>query len=122
MIKLAVALMPSMLEIEENERHDSGNDVKYRPQYLQGVIDFNRSQGRAVYPDANGTLRITFGEVVGYSPQEGVNYVPFTSLNGVSAKATNSEPFDAPNHLLRSATFVNLVLAYKLSRLRLIAD
>jgi hypothetical protein len=103
MIKLAVAMMPSLLELEEVERNDSGNDVKYRPQFLQGVIDYNRSKGRAVYPDANGTLRITFGEVVGYSPQEGVNYVPFTSLNGVAAKATNSEPFDAPKNLLKAA-------------------
>jgi hypothetical protein len=102
MIKLAVALMPTLLELEENERHDSGNDVKFRPQYLQGVIDFNRSQGLAVYPDANGTLRITFGEVVGYSPQEGVNYVPFTSLKGVAAKATGNEPFDAPKNLLKA--------------------
>lgn len=102
MIKLAVAMMPTLLELEESERHDAGNDVKYRPLYLQGVIDFNRSQGRAVYPDANGTLRITFGEVIGYSPQEGVNYVPFTSLNGVAAKATNSEPFDAPKNLLQA--------------------
>jgi hypothetical protein len=102
MIKLAVALMPTLLELEENERHDSGNDVKFRPQFLQGVIDFNRSQGRAVYPDANGTLRITFGEVVGYSPQEGVNYVPFTSLKGVAAKATDNEPFDAPKNLLKA--------------------
>ena len=102
MIKLAVALMPTMLELEENERHDSGNDVKYRPQYLQGVIEYNRSKGQAVYPDANGTLRITFGEVVGYSPQEGVNYLPFTSLDGVAAKATGNEPFDAPKNLLKA--------------------
>ncbi|MGH8051355.1 MAG: S46 family peptidase [Arenimonas sp.] len=102
MIKLAVAMMPTLLELEENERHDAGDDVKYRPQYLQGVIDFNRSQGRAVYPDANGTLRITFGEVIGYSPQEGVSYSPFTSLNGVAAKATDSEPFDAPKNLLQA--------------------
>jgi hypothetical protein len=102
MIKLAVALMSTTLELEENDRRDSGNDVKYRPQYLQGVIDYNRSQGLAVYPDANGTLRITFGEVVGYSPQEGVNYLPFTSLNGVAAKATDAEPFDAPKNLLKA--------------------
>jgi len=102
MIKLAVALMPTMLELEEEERHDAGNDVKFRPHYMQGVIDYNRSQGRAVYPDANGTLRITFGKVVGYSPQEGVEYVPFTSLTGLAAKATGTEPFDAPQNLLKA--------------------
>lgn len=102
MIKLAVALMPTLLEIEENDRHDSGNDAKYRPQFLQGVIDYNRSLGRAVYPDANSTLRITFGEVIGYSPQDGVNYAPFTTLQGLAAKATDNEPFDAPKSLLKA--------------------
>jgi hypothetical protein len=101
-IQLAVKLMPDLLKIEETDRQISGNDAKYRPQYLQGVIDYNRSKGRAVYPDANGTLRITFGEVVGYSPQEAVNYVPFTTLKGLAAKATDSDPFDAPKDLLKA--------------------
>jgi len=102
MIKLAVALMPTFLQIEEDERRDSGDDVKYRPQYLQGVVDYNRSKGQAVYPDANGTLRITFGKVIAYSPQDGVDYLPFTTLEGVAAKASNSEPFDAPANLLQA--------------------
>ncbi len=102
MIKLAVAMMPTLLEIEETDRQDSGNDANYRPQYLQGVIDYNRSQGRSVYPDANSTLRITFGEVTGYSPQDGVSYVPFTNLQGLAVKATDSDPFDAPKNLLKA--------------------
>jgi Peptidase S46 len=102
MIQLAVKLMPELLKMEEAERQNSGNDAKFRPQYLQGVIDYNRSKGGAVYPDANGTLRITFGEVTGYSPQEAINYVPFTTLKGLAAKATDSDPFDAPQNVLKA--------------------
>jgi hypothetical protein len=102
MIQLAVKLMPELLKMEEAERQNSGNDAKFRPRYLQGVIDYNRSKGSAVYPDANGTLRITFGEVTGYSPQEAINYVPFTTLKGLAAKATDSDPFDAPKNVLKA--------------------
>ncbi|MEO8000699.1 MAG: S46 family peptidase [Arenimonas sp.] len=102
MIKLAVTLMPTFLEIEKHEKDVSGDDVKYRPQFLQGVLDYKRSKGLASYPDANGTLRITFGQVTGYSPQDGVNYSPFTTLQGLAAKATDSEPFDASKNLLQA--------------------
>jgi hypothetical protein len=48
-----------------------------------------------VYPDANNSLRITFGTVQGYSPRDGVIYKPFTTLEGVAEKHTGVEPFDA---------------------------
>jgi Peptidase S46 len=102
MIKFAVAMMPTLLKIEDTDRENAGNDAMYRPQYLQGVIDYNRSKKRAVYPDANSTLRITHGEVVGYSPQEALNYTPFTTLQGLAAKATDSDPFDAPKKQLQA--------------------
>ena len=60
------------------------------------MIYYNRSRGLAVYPDANGTLRITYGKVTGYVPRDGVAYTPFTTLEGLAAKASDTEPFDAP--------------------------
>jgi hypothetical protein len=53
-----------------------------------------------VYPDANLSLRITFGNVKGYEPRDGVMYTPFTTLEGVAAKHTGEDPFDAPQALL----------------------
>jgi hypothetical protein len=95
-IALAVQLMPALLEIEQQGRRNNGEDARWRPVYLQGVIDYNRSRGLAVYPDANSTLRITYGHVTGYVPRDGVAYTPFTTLGGLAAKATEAEPFDAP--------------------------
>src|SRR5690606_7402607 len=54
------------------------------------------SQGRPVYPDANSSLRITFGTVRGYSPRDGVEMTPFTTLAGIVAKTTGKEPFVSP--------------------------
>jgi hypothetical protein len=95
-VQLAVKLTPALLAIEEQARRNTGEDARWRPVYLQGVIDYNRSRGAGVYPDANSTLRITYGHVTGYAPRDGVAYTPFTTIDGVAAKATRAEPFDAP--------------------------
>ena len=99
-IQYAVAVMPSLLALEEQRKTRTGQSLLARPAYLQAVADYRKSQGEFVYPDANLSLRITFGNVVGYQPKDGVDYTPFTTLEGVAAKATGVEPFDAPQALL----------------------
>jgi len=44
------------------------------------------------YPDANGTLRISFGQVKGFSPADAVQYRYFTTLDGVMEKADSAIP------------------------------
>ncbi len=47
------------------------------------------------YPDANSTLRVTYGQVNGYEPKDGVWYEPVTTLGGVIAKyIPNDYEFD----------------------------
>jgi hypothetical protein len=55
-----------------------------------------------VYPDANGTLRVTFGKVEGYRPRDGLVATPFTSVAGMVAKH-GAEPFVAPQPLRDAA-------------------
>ena len=62
--------------------------------------------GGKLYPDANGTLRFTYGKVTGYVPRDGVVYEPQTSLAGVLEKATGERPFDAPVALIDAAKIV----------------
>ncbi|MBN2490481.1 MAG: S46 family peptidase [Planctomycetes bacterium] len=52
------------------------------------------------YPDADGTLRLTFGRVRGYRPRDAVYYGCMTSLGGVVEKETGREPFASPPRLL----------------------
>jgi len=99
-IRYAVAVMPALLEMEKQDKLHKGEQLKYRPVYLQALADYKQSQGMFVYPDANLSLRITFGNVKGYTPKDGVAYTPFTTLEGVSAKQTGAEPFDSPKALL----------------------
>ena len=96
LLRLAVALQPTLIEIEDKAKARSGDSSRHRPVYLAAVQAYKRSQGQGVYPDANLSLRITYGNVMGYAPRDGVAYTPFTSLDGIAAKATGVEPFDAP--------------------------
>jgi hypothetical protein len=62
-----------------------------------------RAAGRLA-PDANSTLRITYGTVRGYAPTKGAAvYAPFTRLDEVVKKHTGSDPFVAPKALLDAA-------------------
>ncbi len=99
-IRYAVAVMPALLEIEKQDKVETGEQLEYRPIYLQALADYKKSHGEFVYPDANLSLRITFGNVKGYAPRDGVEYVPFTTVEGVAAKQTGAEPFDSPKALL----------------------
>ena len=96
-IQYAVAMLPTSLKLEEDRKLRAGETIVPRATYLQAVADYNSAQGRAVYPDANSSLRITFGNVMGYTkPGSGKAEDAFTTLEQVAAKATGKEPFDAP--------------------------
>ena len=101
-IQLAVAMTPTLLKQEEQRKTRMGETLAARPVYLQAVADYKKSKGEYVYPDANSSLRITFGNVVGYTKTDGSKQAPFTKLEEVAAKATGQEPFDAPKPLLLS--------------------
>ena len=95
-IQYAVALAPTLLKIEEERKVRAGELMLPRARFLQAIADYNQALGRAVYPDANSSLRITFGHVQGYTRPDGQKQAAFTRLEEVAAKATGKEPFDAP--------------------------
>jgi hypothetical protein len=99
-IQYAVAVMPTLLKLEQERKTRAGEALVARPVYLQALADYKKTQGKFVYPDANLSLRITFGNVTGYRPKDGVAYTPFTTLEGVAAKETGQDPFDSPKALL----------------------
>jgi len=51
-------------------------------------------------PDANSTLRLTFGRIQGYSPADALYSSPITTLKGVVEKTTGREPFNSPQKLI----------------------
>jgi hypothetical protein len=60
-----------------------------------------QKKGKKMYPDANSTMRITYGKVQSYEPQDGVHYSYFTTLDGLMAKyKPGSDEFDVPKDLI----------------------
>jgi hypothetical protein len=95
-IQFAVQTYAADMALEKQQKQLQGELMKVRPQYMDAIIAYNREQGKPVYADANSSLRVTVGNVKGYSPQDGLVAVPFTRLEGLLAKDTGVDPFDAP--------------------------
>lgn len=66
--------------------------------FIQGVMEMQK--GRSFYPDANFTMRLTYGKVGGYSPRDAVYYKHYTTLAGVLEKEDpNNYEFIVPQKL-----------------------
>ncbi len=95
-IKLAVALYPGDVAAERTEKERSGRTQAARAVYMQGLLAYRASLGQPVYPDANGSLRLTWGKVTGRA-RDGQIWTPFTTAEGLLAKHTGKGEFDAPD-------------------------
>lgn len=95
-IALAVRLHDAGMALENGRNEIDGNLERVIPQYMAAVIAFKTSQGKPVYPDANSTLRVTYGTVSPYSPRDGLLKGPFTTVEGILEKETDKDPFIVP--------------------------
>ncbi len=66
--------------------------------FMAGMME--RKGNAPIYPDANFTMRLTYGKVGGYSPKDGVEYKYYTTLEGVMQKEDPNNPeFIVPEKL-----------------------
>ncbi|EDL47746.1 S46 family peptidase [Erythrobacter sp. SD-21] len=100
-MQLAVALYEYERGLEDASDARSGRALALRPAYMQAITEWQSSQGLLTYPDANSTLRVTYGTVLGGSPKDGMAYLPFTTLEGITEKDTGEDPFNAPERQLK---------------------
>ncbi len=99
-IRLAVAIHDTNMALEKSEKLLAGKLSSVRPEYMKAIIDYYKSNNWPVYPDANRTLRITYGMVDGYQSKDALYKQPFTRLAGILAKNTGEAPYNAPAKLL----------------------
>ena len=101
-IKAAVALYDADRKDEAQEEELGGNIQKAYASYMKAKIAYMNSKGQAVYPDANSTLRVTFGNVKGreYGADGTGSWTAFTTVKGVVAKHTGEGEFNAPEKQL----------------------
>ena len=92
-IELTAAIYPLMEAIREKAKERSGASYRLGPRFAEALLSQN---GGTVAPDANGTLRVTYGQVMGVPAGGGQLGLPQTTLQGILDKATGTSPFDAP--------------------------
>ena len=54
--------------------------------WVEGMMNLKQQEGTPVYPDANSTLRLTYGRIGSYRPTDGIEYNWYTTLKGVMEK------------------------------------
>ena len=67
--------------------------------YMKAQLELNKDA--RIFPDANSTLRVTYGKVKGYAPKDATVYTPVTYLDGVMEKYIPGDyEFDVPAKLI----------------------
>ena len=101
LIMFAKKTYEESLEFEKKYEATSAKRQLLKSKFIGLLKNYYESSNRQLYADANGTLRVTYGNVAGVSLEDGVRYEPFTRLEGIVQKHTNEEPFDASDQLLK---------------------
>jgi hypothetical protein len=92
-ISFAATLEPLAESIREAAKDRAGAAARLRPQYMEALLE---KAGGLVAPDANSTLRVTYGQVKGVDARDGLFYKPQTGLKGIIEKQTGQGDFNAP--------------------------
>ena len=94
-IKLAIALYAGDMESERVAKDRAGRTQAARSGYMRGLMAYRSATNQAMYPDANSSLRLTWGRVTGRA-RDGQVWTPFTTAEGLLAKHTGRGEFNAP--------------------------
>jgi len=96
MLDLAFALEDELKILREESKALNQERVDLKKPYISALLAKN--EGRLA-PDANSTIRFTYGTIQGYKPRDAVEFGPFTTLKGVMEKETGIFPFKVPEKL-----------------------
>jgi hypothetical protein len=89
------------LDYEKKYEAQSARRQLLKSKFIGVLKKYYEASNKQLYSDANGTLRVTYGNVAGVSLKDGVNYEPFTRLEGITQKHTGKKPFNASRELLK---------------------
>ncbi|MFK7769238.1 MAG: S46 family peptidase [Mariniblastus sp.] len=96
-LQWSIRLHPEYLRLRNLGKQREGELGKLYGELISVKQQFLKTQ---FVPDANATLRMTFGTVRGYSPEDAVYKSPATTLTGVIAKTTGVAPFVTPQAII----------------------
>src|SRR5690606_7471463 len=99
-IKLAAKLRPLGDGYKKQGEANASAMAALRPRYIEALRAFHDG---TLAPDANSTLRVTFGTVRGYKPsRDAPVYKPFSTVTEMVKKHTGERPFAAPKAALEA--------------------
>ena len=99
LINFMVSLYEESKSKEELGEKSAARKQLLRSKFIKLLRAYYQSIGKQIYSDANSTLRVTFGNVMGSSLRDAVYYHPFTKLEGILEKNTGVEPFNLSKSL-----------------------
>ncbi|QZT35704.1 S46 family peptidase [Halosquirtibacter xylanolyticus] len=86
-------------ELAKQQKESVDERTKGRRLFVKGLLEMNPD--KKYYPNANSTMRVTYGTVKGYDPADGVHYEYFTTLKGYIEKYDPKNPeFQTPQRLI----------------------
>lgn len=83
-VKTGMSIYNECLAAQMLARRSAEDLAAARKVWTAGLLEWKK--GEPSYPDANSTMRLTYGKVGGYSPKDGVMYRHYTTLDGVMEK------------------------------------
>ncbi len=99
-IRVAVASFAADMVSESRMKDRLGRLHATRVPFMAAVQAHAAAQGQLLYPDANGSLRFTYGQVQGRPIEDGKAWTAFTTPRGLLEKESGKEPFNSPARLL----------------------
>jgi hypothetical protein len=106
-IRVAVAAFPGDMAADVAGKERAGRLHAARVPWMAAIKAHAASEGRALYPDANSSLRITWGQVQGRPIADGKAWTAFTTPRGLLEKEAGADPFDSPPQLLEQVRAAN---------------
>lgn len=92
----SIPFQPFMRKVILAERAAGASVTADEREYASLLYDFRQSEGRVQYPNANSTMRLSYGKVCPLDPRDGVHYDWRSTTNGYVEK------IDETNHDFRS--------------------
>lgn len=83
--KLSSSIVNVFVKLRGEQSQEAKDNIKAASKaYTAGLMEW--SKGKAMYPDANFTMRLTYGTVKSYSPKDALNYRYYSTIYGVMEK------------------------------------
>ncbi len=92
-LKIAAGMEQELKGVREESKGLGREGADLKMTYEAAILEMKKG---TYPPDANGTIRFTYGPVLGYQPRDAVLYQPQTTVKGVVEKDTGVFPFKVP--------------------------